>query len=261
MAKAKKFGTGRAKRYDEGGDIEVPEEGTGLKKESFGDAFKRNRARGEKTFEFNGKKYTTEVKGEAASKPKSSVTAMRPTDEDVSSVKAKQAAASGPTDAEISRIKGLQANAKESRSDRLLREATDDAKKASSDPALLLATPMGAAANTAKSLVSKGMQRFGQRNTSKIVERIEPKWAAPTATKAEEFAAGQTRKEAAKGAEQRAVESQRNAARREAERTGEGRDYSEYKKGGKVKKMASGGKTRSASSRADGCAIRGKTRA
>jgi len=34
-----------------------------------------------------------------------------------------------------------------------------------------------------------------------------------------------------------------------------------YKRGGKVKKMASGGKTRSASSRADGCAIRGKTRA
>jgi hypothetical protein len=33
------------------------------------------------------------------------------------------------------------------------------------------------------------------------------------------------------------------------------------KKGGAVKKMASGGKVKSASSRADGCAIRGKTRA
>lgn len=32
------------------------------------------------------------------------------------------------------------------------------------------------------------------------------------------------------------------------------------KKGGKVKKMASGGKTSSASSRADGCAQRGKTK-
>ena len=31
--------------------------------------------------------------------------------------------------------------------------------------------------------------------------------------------------------------------------------------GGKVKKMAGGGKVRSASARADGCAIRGKTRA
>ena len=33
------------------------------------------------------------------------------------------------------------------------------------------------------------------------------------------------------------------------------------KKGGKIKKMASGGKVKSASARADGCAIRGKTRA
>ena len=33
------------------------------------------------------------------------------------------------------------------------------------------------------------------------------------------------------------------------------------KKGGSVKKMASGGKVKSASSRADGCAVRGKTRA
>jgi hypothetical protein len=33
------------------------------------------------------------------------------------------------------------------------------------------------------------------------------------------------------------------------------------KKGGSVKKMSSGGKVKSASSRADGCAIRGKTRA
>ncbi len=34
-----------------------------------------------------------------------------------------------------------------------------------------------------------------------------------------------------------------------------------FKKGGKVKKMASGGKVSSASKRADGCAIRGKTKA
>lgn len=35
----------------------------------------------------------------------------------------------------------------------------------------------------------------------------------------------------------------------------------DFKKGGVVKKMASGGKAKSASARADGCAIRGKTRA
>jgi len=38
-------------------------------------------------------------------------------------------------------------------------------------------------------------------------------------------------------------------------------DKTEYKKGGAVKKMASGGSVKSASARADGCAIRGKTRA
>ena len=36
---------------------------------------------------------------------------------------------------------------------------------------------------------------------------------------------------------------------------------SDFKRGGKIKKMASGGKVKSASARADGCAIRGKTRA
>jgi archaeosine-15-forming tRNA-guanine transglycosylase len=33
-----------------------------------------------------------------------------------------------------------------------------------------------------------------------------------------------------------------------------------YKKGGKIKKMASGGKVSSASKRADGCATKGKTK-
>lgn len=51
---------GKVKRYNEGGDISIPEEGTGLKEESFADAFKRNRASGESTFEYKGKKYTTE---------------------------------------------------------------------------------------------------------------------------------------------------------------------------------------------------------
>ena len=37
-------------------------------------------------------------------------------------------------------------------------------------------------------------------------------------------------------------------------------DFTEYKKGGAVKKMASGGKVSSASKRADGIATKGKTR-
>jgi len=54
------------KRYNDGGELEIPEEGTGLKEESFADAFKRNRASGEKTFEYKGKKYTTETADDKA---------------------------------------------------------------------------------------------------------------------------------------------------------------------------------------------------
>jgi hypothetical protein len=69
MAKANKFGSKRTKRYDEGGDVEEDGIGSaikqgmalknavGAKRETFGDAFKRSRASGEKTFEFEGKKY------------------------------------------------------------------------------------------------------------------------------------------------------------------------------------------------------------
>jgi len=59
------------KKYEEGGDVAesslpIPEEGTGLQEETFGDAFKRARRNGEKTFEFKGKKYTTETADDKA---------------------------------------------------------------------------------------------------------------------------------------------------------------------------------------------------
>lgn len=56
--------TKKVKRYsgeDGESEVSIPEEGTGAQEETFADAFKRNRARGEKTFEFKGKKYTTET--------------------------------------------------------------------------------------------------------------------------------------------------------------------------------------------------------
>lgn len=56
--------TKKVKRYsgeDGESEVSIPEEGTGAQEETFSDAFKRNRARGEKTFEFKGKKYTTET--------------------------------------------------------------------------------------------------------------------------------------------------------------------------------------------------------
>ena len=69
---------GKAKRFDEGGDVEVGDANPSPEIEtselpaaaskpssstpsSFGAAFKAARASGDKTFEFNGKKYTTEL--------------------------------------------------------------------------------------------------------------------------------------------------------------------------------------------------------
>ena len=62
-----------------------------------------------------------------------------------------------------------------------------------------------------------------------------------------------------------AGEEKKPAASSEPEREATDYDFgttnpSEFKRGGKVKKMASGGSTNSASRRSDGCAQRGKTR-
>lgn len=252
MAKAKKFGTGRAKRYDEGGDIEVPEEGTGLKKESFGDAFKRNRARGEKTFEFNGKKYTTEVKGEAASKPKSSVTTMRPTDEDVSRVKTIQSAYAS---------RGPEWQAKREK---------EQALEGSHPEALLLGGPLakgaarllgGKAAKEVKDRIEPTMDR------DPVLRDITPKQIGNTPKQlggpSRQLPAPAPRPSPAKqlSGPKKVEEKPSRAPRDDDESRFADEGNPNFKRGGKVKKMASGGKTRSASSRADGCAIRGKTRA
>jgi hypothetical protein len=69
MAKCKKYAEGDVVE-SESESLSIPEEGTGLKEETFSDAFKRNRASGEKTFEYKGKKYTTELAGEKKAAPK-----------------------------------------------------------------------------------------------------------------------------------------------------------------------------------------------
>lgn len=58
-------------KYEKGGDVEAPSNentptAAEAKYESFGDAFKRNRDRGAKEFEYKGKKYTTETAEEKA---------------------------------------------------------------------------------------------------------------------------------------------------------------------------------------------------
>jgi hypothetical protein len=217
MAKAKKFGSKRTKRYDEGGDVEEDGIGSaikqgmalknavGAKRESFGEAFKRNRARGEKTFEFGGKKYTTEVKGAAP--------------------KAAAKTTSNESAAETGRLIRAAAT----------RPPAEPGLEGSHPEDLLGGMGLKAAARGAKALAQAGERKAAQRATDSLA-------AANRREALKESAAKGTR-----------------AATREADDAADiARMGSDFKRGGKVKKMAKGG---SASSRADGCAIRGKTRA
>jgi flagellar biosynthesis GTPase FlhF len=202
MAKAMKFGSGKAKRYNEGGALEVPEKGTGLQKETFKEAFRRARDRKAPDFEWNGKKYTTEYKEEKAAreaKEKAQKSAKKVKESDVTAV--------SMTDEEIADIKAKQARAgKESQNDRvpfMKRRIKPEYTKEVND-----ALTMGLQGGVLAKEVPKALGYL--RGAPKdVAKRIEPT----------------------------------------------------YKKGGGVKKMASGGSVKSASSRADGCAVRGKTRA
>jgi hypothetical protein len=66
MAMKKMCGGGKMKRYDEGGDVETPTNqstptAASAQFKNFKDAFKSARASGDKTFEWEGKKYSTEM--------------------------------------------------------------------------------------------------------------------------------------------------------------------------------------------------------
>jgi hypothetical protein len=180
----------KAKRYDEGGDVEKSktykaepaQEGTGLKKESFSEAFARARRYGDKSFEFGGKKYTTELKGEAKAKPSKS--------EDTKEEKPSK---------EDKRSRGVAAGF------------------------------AGAGIGLGTAALLSGMRRSEENRKER---------------------------ELAKGREERTTKSPvRSISAEEAAWEGEG--GRSFRKGGKIKKMASGG---SASSRGDGIAQRGKTK-
>jgi hypothetical protein len=186
--------TKKVKRYsgeDGESEVSVPEEGTGAQEETFADAFKRNRSRGEKTFEFKGKKYTTETAEDKA--------------------KAKKAKDEEETKAQAERVKGEKG-----------------IERVSPELDLL---PMGkllggaAAAATAMRL---GKRAVDAAKATRSAKRAEEAATATKAARAENAAASGAMKGEARAGELR------------------------YKRGGGVK---------SASARADGCCIRGKTRA
>lgn len=262
--KVKKFGAGRTKRYAEGGlNVEDMKQGiaSGFRAEapvsrvsdesetdahksgSFGAAFKRNRAAGEKSFEFNGKKYTTELKGSEA-KSKSGATVMRPSDAEIADIKAKQseakaelkdtsridsASAPGPKVGEASKVAAVRPKDKPTPAVRIephFREprSINSPEQLSYKDSKRLTGPR-----------SGGGSGGGGGNSRNLMlgADLDPK----------------------------ALMRETRAARNEDESRFADEGNPNFRKGGKVKKMATGGKVRSASSRADGCAIRGKTRA
>ena len=193
----------------------------GLKKETFSDAFARARRNGEKTFEFGGKKYGTAMKGESkSSQGKISTTGV---DAGIAAAEA-QKEAKNPNSPRLNSILNVRNMANQvayTAKQKNIRDSQEEQKRAAD----LLSTSTGRALLDAQA--------------PRITKRMQDNQAYADATK-KEF---QNRDSMARSAYE-----------------GQGYDYDAMKKGGKVKKIAGGGMTKSASSRADGCAVRGKTR-
>lgn len=204
----------RKKRFGDGGDVEEMKRGIAsnfkaeapsesyaeektLGPSSFKEAFAEARAAGDKTFRYNGKKYTTDIK---SAKPTASA-----------STSEKESKSSEPESKPASKP----ASKPESKSNRGIAAGLFGA-----------GAGMGAAA---------------------LIGGIKKSEAA------------RRERELAKGREERSTKSPiRNITPEEAAFENEGGRY--YRKGGKVKKYASGGSASSASKRADGIAQRGKTK-
>jgi hypothetical protein len=158
---------------------------------TFKEAFKEAREDGKKTFEWNGKKYSTEMES-----PKASMDSGVP---------------------------------KKDKSDEKVGKGYEDLGKEDKRSRGTAAALGAAAVGLGGAALLSGMKRSEQQRKDR---------------------------EMSKGKEDRSMKSPvRNISTEEAAWEGEGGRA--YRKGGKVKKMASGG---SASSRGDGCAMRGKTK-
>ena len=223
MAKAMKFGSGKVKRYYQGGtatastSIPVPEKGTGLKKETFKEAFRRARNRKAPDFEYNGETFSTEYKEEKAAREAKEKAEEDAKERRMSSIGDKYRA--DKTKQSQNQVPKASSAEMERRGKREKEQAIE-----SVNPEYYLG--VGAAAKALPKLVARAVTKTTPKAVSK---RVEPNMASPKRTP--------------KDAD-------------EARFADEGNPN--FKRGGKVKKMASGG---SASKRADGCAIRGKTRA
>lgn len=112
----------------------------------------------------------------------------------------------------------------------------------------------GAAALGTAALAGRGLLRAGVAN--------EARAAAALDAKAAEMEAARIARKKAAAAEKAAATREANKEAEVRRRLEENEDYTQYamKRGGKVKRFASGGSVSSASRRGDGCATKGKTK-
>ena len=196
---------------------------TSPRKASFGEAFSEARRAGSKTFEFGGKRYTTELSSE-----KKSARSTAPTPDESAAETA-----------------------------RLARQAkiTDSSKdsEGSSGYAVPAAIGTGAAAALAKMAMGRGEKK------ESLSDRVKAREAGKSQSGS---TVGKMPGSSLSDPYSMQLGSDLDVKRtlRGNKRMGMDSRDTEFKKGGKIKKMASGGKSSTASSRADGIAQRGKTR-
>ncbi len=231
----------KTKRYYQGGtatastSIPVPEEGTGLQKETRDEAFARARRNKQKTFEYDGKTFTTEYKEEKA---------------------AREAKEKAKEDAEERRNSAI---GDKYRAGEQAKPAPKARARISSED---VAPPPGTKLSYEDSRAYPRESRAAVKGASAV--RSEPSTARVSNPSIRGGGGGGGSSAASRklqlGSELDPKELMRSNSLRGRDKARFNDDDAEFKKGGKVKKMASGGMARSASSRGDGCAVRGKTK-
>lgn len=234
-----------------------PAEAPAPKPQNFKSAFADARSAGSKTFEFGGKKYTTEL-----AKPSAPSAPSAPSGR-------------GPT---VEKAQALEAQSLAEKARRAAMEKSQALEAVYPEQALLGGAGFGikSIAKAAKDLANRG-------GVKEVAKRVEPTFREtekqlalpkPTPRLGYDKAGAKAAERSGRAAEQRSEMLKENLKRYGmTERTfpdaisavrenlGMGRGFKVMKKGGSVKGYASGGSVSSASKRADGCAIRGKTRA
>lgn len=199
---------------------------------SFKEAFAEARRRGDKTFMWNGERKTTEL---ASSKPKAAPKAETKTE----APEPKESSGSGPKNTFLTKERSDAAQKAMSKGFSMgLFERGDlgigNKKKEKEEPAKI--------GNQSFAMPKEGRGLTPYEKTKSIEERARMLGRDEKTIKKDEEKLAETRRRAA-GKYQKSNEAVYGA-----------------KKGGAIQ-MASGGKVKSASARADGCCVRGKTRA